>query len=399
MALQRFGSWVAGVVIHVLVVVLAPCPVRAQTQGVTPTEIVIGQSCALSGPASALGMGMRDGALAYFSAVNAKGGIHGRRIRLVSLDDGYEPGACGRNTVSLSDKEKVFLLFGYVGTPTAEAALPIATAKNLPFFAPFTGAEFLRSPLNRLVFNIRASYFQETEAMVERLIKDLAIKRISVFYQNDAYGRAGLEGVRQALARRDLAMVNAVDYPRNTVEVAPAVAALQMTRPDAVIMVGAYAPCAEFIRQMRAGGSQAVFLNVSFVGADALGERLANAGLGVVITQVVPFPYHQKIPVVAEYHRLNKATENPSAATFMGMEGFIAAKALCHILQEASPALSRESFLAAAERQSGVDLGGFSFSFAPDDHQGADLVYFTQIGPGGYVVPINSLKDLYPYRP
>ncbi len=365
--------------------------------GVTETEIIVGQSCALKGPAQALGMGMRDGAQAYIGYVNSMGGIKGKKISLISYDDGYEPDICAANTKKLIDQDKVFLLFGYVGTPTSAAAVPIATEKQVPYFAPFTGAEILRTPVNRQIFNIRASYYQETEAMVEQLIAVKNIKRISVFYQNDSYGKAGLDGVKKALAKRDLEILNEANYPRNTLEVESAVKDMLKTNPRAVIMVGAYAPCAKFISEMRKQGSKALFLNVSFVGSDAMGEILQNNGLGVVVTQVVPFPFFKKIPVVGEYHRLLKQFTPGVEPNFMGMEGFIAAKALCKILAETPDPLTRKSFIDTAEKQVNADLGGFIISFSSDNHQGSNLVSFTQVAPGGFISPIVSLKDLYEY--
>ena len=376
---------------------LEPGVLPAQSVGVSTNEILIGQSCALKGPTRALGLGMRNGALAYFKHVNDNGGIHGKRIRMLSYDDGYEPDACIKNTNRLIREDQVFLLFGYVGTPTSKVAVPIATDERVPYFAPFTGAEFLRSPLNRYVFNVRASYYQETAAMVERLVLDQGIKRISVFYQDDSYGRAGWEGARLALERRGMGMVNDATYPRNTLEVSPAVEEMLNVNPEAVIMIGAYAPCAEFIKQMRDGGSDAIFLNVSFVGADALAHSLQNKGVGVVITQVVPYPFNKRIAVVDEYHRMIQKYEPEEEPNFVAMEGFVAAKALCKILREAPEPLTRQGFIEAAENQANVDLGGFTFGFNPADHQGSDLVYFSQVGPGGFISPIDNLHQLYKY--
>jgi len=389
------NSWL---LIALIAVFLCPRLSTAASPGITETEIVLGQSCALTGPTKALGLGMRDGALAYFKELNSKGGINGRKIRLVSRDDGYEPAACATNTNQLIDEDRVFLLFGYVGTPTATAAVPIATKKNVPFFAPFTGAEFLRNPLNRYVLNIRASYYQETEAMVDRLIKDKGIKRISVFYQDDAYGKAGLDGTKLALERRGMAIVNEATYPRNTLEVESGVKLMLETKPEAIVMIGAYAPCAQFIRLMREKGSNPMFLNVSFVGSDALAMTLANMGLGVVVTQVVPYPFNKKISVVSDYHKMAKTQVPEAGPGFVGMEGFIAAKALCKILSETPEPITREGFIETAEKQAKVDLGGFSFSFSPGSHQGSNLVYFSQVGPGGFISPVDNLTQLYEFQ-
>jgi ABC-type branched-subunit amino acid transport system substrate-binding protein len=376
-----------------------PAPAASTAPGIAADEILIGQSCPLEGPTRQLGTRMRDGALTWFNHLNMAGGVRGRKIRLITLDDGYEPAACVENTKRLIERDKVFLLFGYVGTPTAEAVLPIVSQNRIPFFAPFTGAEFLRTPPQPMVFNIRASYFQETEAMVERLVTEKGIRRIAVFHQQDAYGQTGLDGVTQALQRRQLGVLKSAAYPRNTVAVEGAVKTLLEAKPEAVILVGTYEPCAQFIRQMRRGGSQALFLNVSFVGSTTLAANLANEGLGVVCAQVVPYPFNERVPVVAEYKKLLGQFFPDMDPDFVGLEGFIAARALTRVLEAAPEPLSREGFAEAAEALSQVDLGGFPLGFSKQDHQGSDSVFFTQVGPGGFIAPLEKMTDLYPYIP
>ncbi|MBF0226835.1 MAG: ABC transporter substrate-binding protein [Desulfobacterales bacterium] len=368
------------------------------SDGISPKEILIGQSCALEGSARALGTQMKNGALIYFNYINSSGGIKGRNIKLISYDDGYEPELCKQNTLKLVEEDKVFLLFGYVGTPTSKNVLPIIEDKKIPFFAPFTGAEFLRNPLQSQVFNIRASYFQETEKMVEGLVNDLDFKKIAVFYQNDSYGQSGLEGVRSALAKRELTISSKSTYERNTLNVENAVNTIYSSRPEAVIMIGAYQPCAKFISMMRDSGSQAIFLNVSFVGGDSLGKILINKGVGVIISQVVPFPFYKKVPVINEYNKLKNEYMPNTEPNFVETEGFIAAKTLCKILSETTEPLTRKKFIETAEKQRDIDLGSFYVSFTPNSHNGSSLVYFTQIGPGGFLTPIKNFTQLYEYR-
>jgi ABC-type branched-subunit amino acid transport system substrate-binding protein len=365
--------------------------------GISETEIRIGQSCALTGPVMGLGTAMRDGARLYFAYINSQGGIHGRKINLITLDDGYNPETCKTNTETLIRKEKVFLLFGYVGTPTTQAALPLLRETGTPLFAPVTGAEMFRNPVSREVFNIRASYFQETEAMVDRLIHDRQLRRIAVFYQNDAYGEDGLNGVRRATAKYGLSPVATVSYDRTQPEMNTALALLMKENPDAVILVGSTEPCAQLISGMRAAGSEALFLNVSVVNGDHLARQLANDGVGVVVTQVVPFPFYKRIPVVAEYNRLAAELSPDTEPSFAGMEGFMAAKALCRVLEESPPTLTREDFIQTAQTQTDTDIGGFTFSFSQDLRQGGNLVYLTQIGPGGFLRPLENLGQLYPF--
>jgi len=363
--------------------------------GVTENEIIIGQSCALKGPAQAIGQGMRDGALAYFKHVNAKGGIKGKIIKLTTLDDGYEPKTCVSNTKQLIEKDRVFLLFGYVGTPTSKAVFDTIKKTKIPYFAPFTGAEFLRNPLITGIFNIRASYYQETEAMVQTLLMNNK-KRISVFYQNDSYGEAGLKGVKIALHKRGMKILSKASYERNTLDVENAVSEIAISNSDAVIMIGAYKPCAKFIQLMRGSTkSRPIFLNVSFVGADALAETLSNKGLGVVITQVVPYPFDKRIPVVMEYHQLTQKYMTDSKISYTGMEGFIAAKVLCTIFQKMNY-FTRAEFLRTANSINEY-LGGFKVRFTPKNHQGSGLVHLTQIGPGGFISNIDNLNQLYKY--
>ena len=363
--------------------------------GITYNRIIIGQSCALNGPAKALGQGMRDGALAYFKHINAEGGIKGKKIKLITYDDGYEPEACVLNTEQLIEEDRVFLLFGYVGTPTSKAVLDIIKKTKIPYFAPFTGAEFLRNPLTPEVFNIRASYYQETEAMVENLLMN-NLKRIAVLYQDDSYGKAGLKGVTIALQKRKMKILSKASYERNTLDVENAVSTIAISSPNAIVMIGAYKPCAKFVHLMRDSiKSRPIFLNVSFVGADALAKILGNKGLGVVVTQVVPYPFDKRVPIVEEYHRLTKKYIVDSKISFMGMEGFIAAKALCKILEKMKN-YTRADFIRTAESLH-ESLGGFKVQFSPKSHQGSDLVHFTQIGPGGSISNIDNLNQLYKY--
>src|SRR6059058_1290131 len=278
----------------------------AFAQGITDTQIVLGQGAVFSGPAQELGIQMRDGALAYFNYVNANGGVHGRKIVLKSVDDRYEPDGAVAATKKLIEDERVFALFGYVGTPTFNAASPILTKAQVPLVAAFTGAESLRDPLNRYVFNVRASYYDETEQIVQHLTS-MGVTNIAVFYQNDAYGKAGLEGVNRAMKRRNIQIAGEATVERNTVDVAKAVALMKKNQPQAVVMVSAYKSCAAFIKEMKKAGMSPSFWNVSFVGSKALAKELDAEGRGVQISQVVPFPWDQSIPVVKEYLRLIKA--------------------------------------------------------------------------------------------
>ena len=360
-----------------LVLVMAAAAAHADP-GVTPTTIVIGESAAFSGPAQALGTEMRAGALAYFQAINAAGGVNGRRIELRSLDDGYEPDRAAANTKKLID-DGVFLLFGYVGTPTSNASKPIFTAARVPFVGPFTGAESLRNPVNRYIFNVRASYFDETDKIVGQLVGQ-TLDRIAVFYQNDDYGKAGLLGVELAMKKRDLKIVATGTVERNTVDVAAAVAAIGSADPQGVVMISAYKSCAAFIKAMRAAGHNPQFMNVSFVGSKALAAEAGPAGRGVGVTQVVPFPWNIATPIVKEYQQLYTASTKKDDYSFTSLEGFLAAKVLVEGLRRTGPDLTRERFVAAMEGMRDVDVGGFLVTFTPTNHSGSRFVELTVIG-------------------
>jgi ABC-type branched-subunit amino acid transport system substrate-binding protein len=350
----------------------------AADPGVTPTTILIGQSAAFSGPASELGNEMRAGALAYFQQVNAAGGVNGRKIELRSLDDGYESDRAAANTRKLLD-DGVFLLFGYVGTPTSNASKPIFTAAKVPFVGPFTGAESLRNPLNRYIFNIRASYYDETEKIVGQLVGQ-TLGRIAVFYQNDDYGKAGLAGVERAMQRRDLKIVATGTVERNTTEVAAAVAAISKADPQGVVMISAYKSCAAFIKAMRAAGQNPQFMNVSFVGSKALAHETGTAGRGVGISQVVPFPWNLSARVVKDYQQALSASTGKQNYSFTSLEGYIAARVLVEGLRRTGKDLTREKFIAAMEDIRDFDVGGYTVSFSPTDHNGSKFVELTVIG-------------------
>ncbi len=356
----------------------ATLPVSAE-EGVTDKEVVIGMSNSLTGPASALGTGMRLGASVYFNGISAAGGIHGRRIRLISYDDGYEPDRAVINTRKLIQEDHVFALFGYVGTPTSAAVMPVFSKAGVPYIAPFTGAAILRNPVNRYLFNVRASYFDETEVMVEHLTKDLGIRRIGVFAQADAFGDAGKAGVAWALRKRDLSIVGEGRFPRNTEAIEEGLAALRKANPGAVIMVGTYKPCAVFIKKARATGFNPLFLNVSFVGTEALIRELGDQGDGVIITQVMPNHRDSALPIVRQYQRDMKAAGH-GTTDFTSLEGYVGAAVLVEALKRAA-SLTRASLIESLDGLN-TDLGGLKVSFSRVDHQGLKQVFLTRIENG-----------------
>ncbi|MBS2022860.1 MAG: ABC transporter substrate-binding protein [Deltaproteobacteria bacterium] len=346
-------------------------------------------SAALSGPAKSVGQGMRSGVEAYFQLVNERGGIHGRKLRLIPLDDGYEPAQAARNVHKLLDDEKVFALLGNTGTPTAAVVVPIIQAQHVPFFGAYTGEGLLRkSPPDRYVINFRASYALETQEMVRGLTREAGIKpsEIAFFTQNDAYGDAGFAGGMKALRAIGVSDPERQlhgRYTRNTVDVEGAVAQMldPSVSPKAVIMVGAVKPCAKFIKLMRKYGYRGLFVNVSFVNADALLDELgAKDAEGVIVTQVVP-PIDSDLPGVAEFRERVKAEQR----SYVVLEGFLAAKAFCEGLRLGPPDLTADQFIDAFEGTGKIELGlGTQFWISPTDHELSEDVWPTIVRAGKF---------------
>jgi len=352
--------------------------------GVTDKTITIGQFAPFSGPAAQLGERLNAGCDACFGSVNAHGGVQGRKIKLVTRDDGYEPEKAKAAVRSLIDDEKVFALIGSVGTPTGLAAVPILSEAKVPLIGMFTGAQGLRDPFNRYVFHTRASYFDETERMVQYLTT-VGVRKISVFYQNDAYGKAGLEGVERALAKRGLKPIATATVERNSQEVGKALETLLPGQPEAIVQISAYKSCAAFIKLSRAKGFTGQFFNVSFVGSRALLDELGDAGVGVVITQVVPFPLGSSVPVVREYQQAMTAAGH-NEFDFSSLEGYLTARVLVEGLKRAGHSPTRDSLIAGLESIRDWDMGGYSVGYGPRDHIGTTYVDMTTIGRGGRFV-------------
>jgi ABC-type branched-subunit amino acid transport system substrate-binding protein len=364
--------------------VLLPRGARAEP-GVSADKIVFGQAAALEGPASALGTGMRTGIMAAFAEAGA---IGGRKLELMSKDDGYEPTKSIEATKALLE-EGVFALIGPVGTPTCMATLPLAKEASVPFVGPFTGAEGLRNPYQPLVVNVRASYFQETEVMIERLTKDKGHDKIAILYQDDAFGQAGLAGVRKAMDKRSMKLVAEASFERNTVAVRGALLEIRKAEPQSVVLIGPYKPCAEFIKLARQIKLDAKFINISFVGSDALAKELGDKGEGVLVTQVVPFPRDASIPVVAAYHKA-LASQSGAQPSFVSLEGYLVGRTAIEALKKISGEPTRKAFMDQLHTGS-FDFGGFNLSFKPDNNQGSNAVYLTELDAAGQFKPLTTI--------
>ena len=358
--------------------------------GIFDDRILFGQSAAFSGPAQALGQGMRLGIQAAFHEQNQKGGVHGRTLELTTLDDQYEPHLAYGNTFSLINRERVFALIGEVGTPTSRSASPLANAEDVPFIAPFTGADFLREAELENVVNLRASYHQEAEEMVARLTEDLGITRVAVMYQNDSYGQSGLDGVVDALGQRGLEPVASWYYQRNSDAVKAAVFNIVDANPKAIIMIGAYAPVAKAINVARED-IDPIFMAVSFVGSNALAQELGPDGAGVYVTQVVPLPDDTSVPAVVAYRAALTAFDPSAVPGFVSLEGYLAGRLAIVGLEECGREVSRDCFLDALRNSGTIDLDGLTLQYGPDDNQGSDAVFVTVIGDDGNYHLVSNL--------
>ena len=354
---------------------------RTQSEG----RIVLGQSAAFSGPAAQLGIQFNQGAKLFFDQLNAAGGVGKRMVEIRTLDDGYEPDRCAENTRKLI-ADDVFALFGYVGTPTSLAAVPLFNQAKVPFFAPFTGVESLGQPFNRLIFHVRASYYDETALIVRQLV-NLGIKKIAVFHQNDAYGTAGLDGVNKALAEHKLPLAGAATVERNSVDVAAAVEKLVAAKPDAVVQIAAYGASAAFVRAARKAGFGGTFYNVSFVGTQALADEQGKDGAGVVVSQVVPSPYQPSRQITREFLDAIKKAGDKVQPNYSSMEGFLAARIFTEGLRQAAASgkISRDSFISGMEGLGSQVISGFPVSFGPNDHTASSFVEMSMLTGDGRV--------------
>jgi branched-chain amino acid transport system substrate-binding protein len=383
-----------------------PAPLLGPAPGVSASEVRVGMSAAFRGSAAGLGTEFYRGAQAYYDETNLRGGVHGRHITTIALNDSYEPNPCIKNTIQLLEKEQVFALSNYVGTPTLTRALPVMkryAEQQVVLVGNFTGAQPQReAPYADQVFNIRASYRQEMMALVERFWS-LGARSFGVFYQIDAYGRSGTDGVARGLALHGARIAAEATYPRGatfTDDMTPAVTALQKAGVDVVLCTGAYQGCAAFVRSARDAGFLAPISNLSFVGSEAMLALLAKHGRtngrnytrALVNSQVVPSYDEIALPGVAEYRALmerhNPAVpdtlRDPNYAvqrlSFISLEGFVNAKVVVEALRRAGPQPTRAAFRQALESLRNFDLGiGAALTFGPERHQGLDSVYFTRV--------------------
>lgn len=381
-----------------------PPPPALQTsrQGVTDTEIRVGASLPLTGHAAYLGQETLRGATAYLAHVNARGGVHGRKITLVARDDGYDPPHCVDNTQRLIVEDQVFALSCYVGTPTTTKILPMLVEARIPLVGAFTGAYDLREPFQRYVINVRPSYYQETAAAVRHIVEDLGLKRVGVFYQYDAYGFDGLKGTELALRGYNLAPMARGSYARGTMEVEEGLAKILEGEAQAVVIIGTSAPSVKFIRLAKERNPDIVFYCVSFVGAEEVAKGLGpSEDAKVLISQVMPPPDLQETQAllwgVREYEDLLRTSHPGHSPTAVGLEGYVNARVLVEGLRRAGPDLDRERFIDAVESIRDFSLGlADTLAYGPNDHQGLERVYFTKLESGRFVLVTDWARPFAP---
>jgi branched-chain amino acid transport system substrate-binding protein len=345
-------------------------------------RIVLGQSAPFSGPSQDLGEQFKAGAMLAFDAINQRGGVHGRHIELRSLDDGDDPERCATNTKRLID-DGAQALFGYVGTRTTLAAVPVLTAAKVPLVAPLTGADALHAPFNRYLFHIRASYNDEAAEIAKQIVS-VGTRRVAVFFQNDAYGQADLSALTSALRQHDLTPVSQGMVERHSDNVIAPLHAVMAGKPDCIVQMAAHRSCAAFIRGARRSGYRGSFYSFSFVDSQALATDLRKDAGGVVVSQVVPFPFQGLTPLAGDY--LQRARAAKAEASYTGMEGFIAARTMVEGLRHAGGDPTPASIVAGLEAQGQLDLGGFFISFSNQRHAGSRYVDMTILTDDGKVM-------------
>ncbi len=357
--------------------------------GVTDSSITLGMSAPFTGPNGVYGMQMREAMTTYFDQINKSGGINGRKIELVTIDDGYETDRTVANSKTLLQEKQAFALIGYYGSsPTTEAMNKVFGPAKVPLVGTISGAGTLReapsaNPNNKYMFNVRASYADEAEAIVSQMLA-LGLKNIAVFYQNDGFGKSGLDGVTNALKRANLAPVAVGTVERNSIDVSKAVETIGKTNPQAVVMVTLYKPTTAFVKAMKQAGQFPMFMTLSPVGAEVLAQELGNDSRGIGISQVMPYPWNDTIGVVKDYQKLlGKQKEKYS---YYGLEAYINARLMTEAIKKLGKDVTREKLTAALEGMQNFDLGGFKINYGPDNRMGSRYVELTVVGAGGKVM-------------
>lgn len=354
--------------------------------GVTDSEIVIGSVLAQTGPTAFLGTEYLRGEQLYINAINGAGGIHGRKIKLVTYDDQYDPPKTAYYTQKIILEDKAFALLNFVGTPTGKRVLPIINEAKIPLVGLFSGAQLFRNPPQPYIFNIRSSYHQEASAIVDDLVDRQKLTKIAIVYQYDDFGFDGLKGVEIALARHNIRPLITASYERNTTNVEEALNTIKAAQPEAIIMVAVYNPAVKFITLAKTSNYNPVFATMSFVGPEAFAKGLGKDSEGIIVSQTIPLPHKDAIANCPnDYTTLSRKYFPTIDPSFGALEGFINAKVLVEGLRRSGPILTRASFISGLESLTNYPIAtNLTVTFGPNDHQGFDRVYLTQIKDGNY---------------
>lgn len=364
-----------------LLVVLGSFYLLFLSDNETPkNKIIIGQSASLSGSTQEIGIEFIKGANAYFNYTNDLGGVYGRKIELITIDDSYEPEYAIQNTINLIKNRKAFAMFGEVGTPSSEAVLPLIKEYNIPFLTPLTGVDSLRNNENGLIFNLRNSYKDETKAMIQYLVTELKIKKIAVFYQDDNYGKSGYNGVKNALKEYNLEIAEEGRYRRKTLSFHNALLNINNANPQAVIIIGTQKPSAFFIKEAKKlGMNNTKFCAISFAGGDTFMKELNEDTNNVIFSQVVPLPWDNSHEAVKEYQEIYNKYNKNSNYSFLSLEGFLSAKLVVKALEKAGVDLTRKNFLEAFSKLDKNALAGFEIKFSKNDNEALNEIYILDL--------------------
>jgi len=348
--------------------------------GITDNSILVGQSAALTGPGASLGLEMKQGIEALFSSVNKEGGVNGRKLKLIALDDAFDPGKAEDNTRKLIKQEKVFALLGYVGTGPSKAAMPVFIAAKVPFIGAYSGTEALRTPFNRLVFNVRASYIEEAGPII-RSLKASGSSKIAIFYQNDAFGQETKLAIEKALAATGDKLVAVATADRAPQSITWAADAILKSGADAVVLGCDLVTCSEFIAKVRDRGTWMAFAVFSTIGSNGLMDKFGDDARGIVIPQVMPAPFSASIPLIHDYRKAMKDA-GYEKFSYGSLEGYFAARVFVEGVRRAGRPLTRDKLISSLESMNSTEIGRLPVSFSPNNHNGSHLVEITVVAKG-----------------
>ena len=357
--------------------------------GVTRDQVVFGQSVDFG----EIGTSLQIGIEAAFNEINSRGGVSGRKLSLITLDDDYDPAKALRNIDHFIEHEDIFAILGSAGTPTVGAVLPIAAQEGIPIIAPYTGAEFLREGAPDNVINLRASYKQETQAVIDYLVDRRGITRIGLLYQDDAYGRSGYSGARQALRSRNMEPIAVGLYTPNTNAIKSALLDISPAHPEAVLLIGTFEPIVAMIKWANRTGLHTQFFTVSVAGNKRLLEQLGNSGAGVYATQVMPLVTRDTQQIVLAFENALQAYDVNAEANVYSLEGYIAGRLAAAGIAACREELDRACFLHSLQNAHLLSIDGFRLQFGEGDNQGSDAVYLTVIGTDGAYHPVETLVE------